>query len=477
MFRYGKTLEERKKNFKHIILQIKKDFGTESLNDNTMNPKGNGFNVVIPKKVPNPTKTKYLKSKNIYARGRDYFGNWKKAVEYCGINYDESVLRRVSSHSIEKVLLDFIDFDKQHKQSWIITDLRKNQSLERAIQNTFTNKNRSFPFAKFSEEKVFVAWMSMKYYSEFKKIEEDKKWWDKNFKSKKEYFNENHRGQKNWGDDNTEIIKGIQKIYATGTRLTREEINKSKKKEHKTVWSAVRQTRFREKGKFENEWLRESGFIQENLYKLYREIDKPFSLRETSKMFEKLMGESIANNQNRLTREYCQENHPEFTNFLINEYNSWDSALRKHGLDPAFFRISQSKRAKRGLNFQDYVNEMFISYGLKNDYVYDKKIPDCKHTPYCKPDFRFKNFIIDTKTGFNASRQPDQLKRYLSHTDRLIILTLKGKSGVERIGKRKIEKINFKDFIKCSKELLGVKLDSAEEQNLSLALKRKPFWL
>ena len=50
MFRYGKTLEERKKNFKHIILQIKKDFGTESLNDNTMNPKGNGFNVVIPKK-------------------------------------------------------------------------------------------------------------------------------------------------------------------------------------------------------------------------------------------------------------------------------------------------------------------------------------------------------------------------------------------------------------------------------------------
>ena len=54
MFRYGKTLEERKKNFKHIILQIKKDFGTESLNDNTMNPKGNGFNVVIPKKVPNP---------------------------------------------------------------------------------------------------------------------------------------------------------------------------------------------------------------------------------------------------------------------------------------------------------------------------------------------------------------------------------------------------------------------------------------
>ena len=251
--------------------------------------------------------------------------------------------------------------------------LGKNQSLERAIQNTFTNKNRSFPFAKFSEEKVFVAWMSMKYYSEFKKIEEDKKWWDKNFKSKKEYFNENHRGQKNWGDDNTEIIKGIQKIYATGTRLTREEINKSKKKEHKTVWSAVRQTRFREKGKFENEWLRESGFIQENLYKLYREIDKPFSLRETSKMFEKLMGESIANNQNRLTREYCQENHPEFTNFLINEYNSWDSALRKHGLDPAFFRISQSKRAKRGLNFQDYVNEMFISYGLKNDYVYDKK--------------------------------------------------------------------------------------------------------
>ena len=91
--------------------------------------------------------------------------------------------------------------------------------------------------------------------------------------------------------------------------------------------------------------------------------------------------------------------------------------------------------------------------------------------------FQFKNFIIDTKTGFNASRQPDQLKRYLSHTDRLIILTLKGKSGVERIGKRKIEKINFKDFIKCSKELLGVKLDSTEEQNLSLALKRKPFWL
>jgi hypothetical protein len=56
-------------------------------------------------------------------------------------------------------------------------------------------------------------------------------------------------------------------------------------------------------------------------------------------------------------------------------------------------------------------------------------------------------------------------------------LTLKGKAGVEKIGKRKIEKINFKDFIKSSRELLGVKLDKSEEQNLSSALKRQPFWL
>ena len=477
MFSFGKSLKERKKNFRYFILKINKDFGLEFLNDNTMNSKISGFNVSIPKEIPNPKNIKHLKSKNIYTAGRRYFGNWKRAIEFCDIDYERQVLKKVSVHSIKDILKDFADFDKQHNQKWIITDIRKKRYLERAIQNTFRNKNRSFPFAKYSDEKIFVAWMSMKYYLEFGKIEENKDWWDRKFESQKKYFDKHHRGQNKWGDDNIEIIKGIQKIYANGTRMTREEVSKSKKKEHKTTWSAIRQNRFRKKGKFENEWLIESGFIQKNLYNLYNEIDKPFSLLETSKMFERLMKESLANNQNRLTREYCQKYHPKFTNFLINEYESWDSALKKHGLDPLFFRISQSKRVKRGYRFQNYVNEMFISYGLRYDYIYNKKIEHCKHSPYCKPDFNFKNFIIDTKTGFSANRQPDQLKRYLSHTDRLIILTLKGKSEIEKIGTNKIEKINFKDFIRTSKELLGVRINKNEEANLTLVLKRKPFWL
>ena len=66
MFSFGKSLEDRKKNFKYIILKINKDLGPQSLNDNTMNPKSNGFNVSIPKEVPNPKKIKHLKSKNIF---------------------------------------------------------------------------------------------------------------------------------------------------------------------------------------------------------------------------------------------------------------------------------------------------------------------------------------------------------------------------------------------------------------------------
>ena len=125
MFSFGKSLKKKKKNFRYFILKINKDFGLEFLNDNTMNSKISGFNVSIPKEIPNPKNIKHLKSKNIYTAGRRYFGNWKRAIEFCDIDYERQVLKKVSVHSIKDILKDFADFDKQHNQKWIITDIRK----------------------------------------------------------------------------------------------------------------------------------------------------------------------------------------------------------------------------------------------------------------------------------------------------------------------------------------------------------------
>lgn len=500
---YGDTRKQKEKVFKILIKNFISIHGKENLNDNEVN---SNRSIDIPKDIflnykhssickKDKCKPFQVTGRSIYAKGRSLYGNWKKALEECDIDYENEVLRKVAQHTLLHVLERFDKWDKKKKGNWIITDLRSDMSLEKAIQNTFTNKNRGFPFSNKSPDKVFVAWMTLNYFRQFDKIQDDNSWWKKNYKKLSKEFDKNHRGQERWITDksrgkqdswenNQKIVEGIHEIFSEGVRLTRDSVNKSNNAKFKTIWSAIRQKRFRDAGKFEGEWLKDAGFIPERLSKIYYELDKPYSTNDVMQMFYNLMKESIQNNENRLTREYCSINHQDFMNFIISQHKSWENGLRFYGLDPNFFNISASKRAKRGFQFQDFVREMFKRYGLKernknpgpNEFIYNKTIAGCRHKTKCKPDFNFGDLIIDTKTGYHASQKPDQLSRYHTHSGRVIVLVLKGRSRVEIINKKSIEVINFKDFIKSSKKILNIQLEFSEEQELTKILKRNPFW-
>jgi len=112
----------------------------------------------------------------------------------------------------------------------------------------------------------------------------------------------------------------------------------------------------------------------------------------------------------------------------------------------------------------------------KYDYTSNKSILDCKHKIRCKPDFTFKHFIIDVKTGYAAKRQVNQLERYTSHRNILYIITLRGERTVEKRKFGKVHFLSFSDFIKNSKDILEVQINHAEEKLLTAALKLEPFW-
>ena len=185
--------------------------------------------------------------------------------------------------------------------------------------------------------------MTLNYFKESGKIDFNNDWWSKNFKTLLKKYENNHIGQERWTEE--KIISGIQTIYSRGSdtsRLSRDNVIKGEFHEDKTLWGAMRQVRYRGKGKTEEDWLKDSGFILKNLKKLYEELDKPFSLKDCANIFAQLLAESIGNDENRLTREYCSKHHKRFCNFIIGEYKRWETGLRKFGLDPKFFSISAS---------------------------------------------------------------------------------------------------------------------------------------
>jgi len=489
---YGKTIKDKKRTFKYLIEQYIKEHGIENLNDNNMEDK----RIDLPETI---YKSKFSKicskagclrfeitSRSIYAEGRRLFSDWGKAVHYCGIDYEEEVLRKVSSFSLLDVLNNFNNWDKQKKGKWIIKDLKSNYALYQQINNSFRNKERRVPFADKYDDRVFTFWMTLNYFKESGKIDFNNDWWSKNFKTLLKKYENNHIGQERWTEE--KIISGIQTIYSRGSdtsRLSRDNVIKGEFHEDKTLWGAMRQVRYRGKGKTEEDWLKDSGFILKNLKKLYEELDKPFSLKDCANIFAQLLAESIENDENRLTREYCSKHHKRFCNFIIGEYKSWETGLRKFGLDPKFFSISASKRSKRGLNFQDFVKEMLIGYGFEESskdfgglrFASNKLIKGCRHKVKCKPDFNFGNLIIDTKTGYHISSKQDQIERYFAHSGRIIILVLNGKTRVDKIKEIPVEIINFKDFLSNSSKILGVQFDKSESQELTATLKRSPFWL
>ena len=275
--------------------------------------------------------------------------------------------------------------------------------------------------------------------------------------------------------------------YAAGKRITRYELERSGNREDKTLVSALRGRSRKNTLDFVGN-LESAGFINLKLQKLYDKLDDPFTLKYLHEVFIRLFKESLENNENRLTREYCKENEFEFHNAIIRKFNSWEAGLREFGIDPKVFSITASKRTKRGRIFELFFDEMLQRYGYNPvnkvikvkdnfEYSYNKTVPKCTHLKIgCRPDFYFKNFIIDLKTGYAAKRQDKQLERYTQHHSLVYIVTLRGKIKEEKNKFGKVVFISFKDFIVDSSNILKVQIDEKEEQNLTRALKTVPFW-
>ena len=107
--------------------------------------------------------------------------------------------------------------------------------------------------------------------------------------------------------------------------------------------------------------------------------------------------------------------------------------------------------------FKEVESEVELTDSL--EFVAAKSVPGCAHSVQCRPDFLFRDFIIDTKTGIGAvSRENDQLQRYCDHRNVVYLLTLNNKHSERSVGNGIVVTFSFKEFVAFSGDLLGVQL-------------------
>lgn len=128
-------------------------------------------------------------------------------------------------------------------------------------------------------------------------------------------------------------------------------------------------------------------------------------------------------------------------------------------------RVSNLQIRLEGYRFQALFLDMLIDVrvGLvKNqDFIYERYIDRdaCErlgHTPHCKVDFGFPDFIIDTKTSVTAGRRiANQTLRYLDHTNHLIRVTLRQRHRTEIVKSKQLTTMTIYEFIDQSDQYIG----------------------
>jgi len=228
--------------------------------------------------------------------------------------------------------------------------------------------------------------------------------------------------------------------------------------------------------------LRDCGVDLDQLIRIYREMDDPFPPERVRSEIRRLLLESIQTGELRLSRKYVSTVHPELEQAAIRHYKSWRNALKKAGLVPSMFELSASERAKKGLQFQEFIRDLLVEKGFNEvsthrqilsefDFVFNKVIPGCKHKPRCKPDFFFAKWIWDTKIGGNAERQLEQLERYLEHTCDLMIITLADLPKRIQVRGKNVDVIGFEACLRLIGEKFGIVIDGSEQRLLSEELR------
>ena len=488
---YGNNDQQRKQTFTKIIDYLIETLGIDQLNDNSMNraqripipdflaPRGN-FTECLKHNCPRIE----ISLQSIYAQGARLYGSWKQAITEIGLDYQEDILRKPPSRTREDYIDDFITYTERMRNAWSVDDLKKRH--HKVYRGLFNSHKKSM-FSKHIEDVLLCACVEASYTKEselhsipdyvqqhIEPIREDlyknrlqQTVWDGNQRSRRKNPRPNH----------DRIRDELYERFSQGRRITRRYLEHSNDRADRTLLSATR----RVNGQDHNQTLNKFGFLEQNLAALYSELDDRYTIEFMYAEFQRLFAESIEFGENRLTREYCSEHEKDLENAAIRKYGSWEKTLRKFGLDPKVFSFTAKKRTKRGHAFEAFFGEMLERYGFQsvrersalNDraFIKGKFLQGCRHKIRCKPDFVFQNLIIDTKTGYAAKRQELQLERYISHTENVFVITLRGDKKEDETAHGNITFLNFSEFISSSKDILGVSFDTEENQLLTRTLR------
>jgi hypothetical protein len=492
---YGKTDDERKETFKLLISHIVELVGGNYsvLSDGAMNVQ---ISIPLPKKLliskshliceHAGCKIFTITKQSVYAQGSRLFGDWGQAIAACDIDYKQDVLKKIASRALLETILMLDEFDRRHNDAWSFQDIRRENSvLERALHNAF-KKYEGVPFAELSNQKVAVMVANLRYWRETGELKTDIDWWNRNKEQLLEQYNVNHRSQETWSIG--KIQSQVLSRYASGENLSRPELDSDSA--GKTLLAALRSPRWGE-GAGELGTLKRVGILTPQLSSLQSIIDDT-PLEVVLVQLRGLVAESLEDGENKLTREYVQNNHYELMTAasrwhrrLTKSRNTgidWAGVLKFFGLNPNVFSISASDRSNRGFVFQRFVKDILSKYMIEKDSHEEVSLPThfcsdklmknhmCDHFIRCKPDFYLGDTIIDTKVGGTLAK-PEQLERYLDHADRVFIVTINDKAKVKKLENGSVEIIKLAAFLERSLEIVGVEIPPEEINGLSQVLK------
>lgn len=480
------------------IKHIEKELGTENLNDSTMND-AKRYISTPPSLLQFPSELFELSNKfqhtpkislsSIQRRCFGVFGSWDSTLQAAGIDFSQ-VKRKKSKWSPDELVNKFDEFVNANNGVWTQTTIREQEfGLFKAIHNISALRkdgDEANPYRHLDNVNIFTMWVTWKYWKTYKKISFDEDWWLKNESSLKDEYDSNHRGQLKWSAGL--VQEQALNLFSTGSDLNREELIQAPN--GKALLASLRTSKYGT-GKGEVEALKKFGLLTPNIRSLRRLIeDTP--INEVWDSIRKILGKSLQDKQNYLSREYMCKHHDEvflaaarWRNRLTNnDENSidWANTLVFFGLNPEVFEIGASKRAKRGSSFQRFFDQMLSNYfervakpilvDTRGKYCANKSlsISECTHHVRCKPDFIFKDLIIDTKVGGSLAT-PDQLERYLDHSERVIVVTINDSPKEISMKNGNVSILRFADFIKRSHEILGYEISDAYLSDLNQVLK------
>lgn len=416
------------------------------------------------------------------------FGDWDTALKAAGIDPNE-VKRRVPSHGAVDLLKMFDVFVAEHKGVWTVITLREgNNALFRAIGNSSRKNRIKFPYHDVSNEYVFCMWVYWRSWKETGSVEFEEKWWTDNSASLFNEYELNHRAQERWSLER--IQEETLRLYSDGSNLDREDLNA------RGASNLIATARRISNSGGEAEIFARAGIFLAETRNLQR-IMSDVPLEEVSNGLRELIKKSLSEKHNLLSREAMLDRNPELfysalrwfnrLNHVVEQQNDWSKALKFFGLNPAVFELTASKRARRGVAFQRFFEELLEPYfefvSSPERVVGDRQVSanksythhTCHHETRCKPDFVFKNLIVDTKVGGSLAK-PEQLKRYLDHEENVIVVTLNDREKISKIGDQELKIMSFRSFHANSRDILGVEFPSDSEQRLNEILRMSSLY-